>query len=74
MFNEMNLPKGKEKIAEKTKEIKARGFIVFEGKNLGQNSEGEKLFLEILKKRIRKKIKGFKAQGIRLKSFNIIID
>lgn len=73
--NRMSLPSdSRTKLGEKTKEIRARGFVVFEGKNLSENAASEKLFLQILEKRIRKKIRGFKAMGIRLKSFNIIID
>lgn len=70
--DEMNLPKGNKKVSEKTKEI--RGFIVISGINLSQNQEGEKLFLEILEKRIRKKVKGFRSNKVELKSFNILIE
>lgn len=68
----MNLPKGDRKISEKTKEI--RGFIVISGESLGKNQEGEKLFLQILEKRIRKRIKGFRSNKVRLQSLNITID
>lgn len=68
----MNLPKGDKRVSEKTKEIK--GFLVLEGVSLGKNQEGEKLFLQILKKRIRKKVKGFRSNRVALKSFNISIE
>lgn len=73
MLRDMNLPKGDlSKVAERTKEL--RGFLVLEGESLAKNSASEKIFLEILMKRLRKKMRGFKAQGIRLKSLNITID
>lgn len=72
MFIDVNLPSGDKKVSEKTKEL--RGFIVISGENLGKNQEGEKLFLQILKKRIRKKVKGFRSNKVRLQSLNIIID
>ena len=65
----MSLPSGDKRISEKTLEI--RGFFVIAGEGLGKNQEGEKLFLQILRKRIRKRVKGFRSNKIRLKSFNI---
>ncbi len=57
--------------SERTKELK--GYITFEAQGLsGDLNSAEKLFLEILEKRIRKRIKGFKSHGIELKSFNIL--
>jgi hypothetical protein len=59
--------------SERTRELK--GYIIYESAGLsGELNPNEKIFLEILEKRIRKKIKGFKSHGIQLKSFNIMFE
>lgn len=65
----------KNRKSERTKELKARGFMVYEASGLsGELNSSEKIFLEELETRIRKRIKNFKSHGCQLKSFNIIFD
>lgn len=59
--------------SERTKELK--GYVVYEAIGLsGEINSSEKLFLEELEKKIRRKIKGFRSHNVQLKSFNILFE